>query len=118
MSAYQAQRFSLYLLSLKPLNGEELNPSESKKTTKIMAEYSPTQEDRVAHLSLTCRPYRPRLRLHYILPWVSVSPDGSYISLDAYASDTLEKHNVYVSTLLTEGFQYGLTYVNRELGPT
>jgi len=118
VSAYQAQRFSLYLLSLKPLDEEELNPSESKKTTEIMAEYSPTQEDRAAHLGFTCRPYRPRLRLHYILPWISVSPDGSYISLDAYASDTLEKHNLYISTLLTEGFQYDLTYVNRELGPT
>jgi len=118
LSVYQAQRFSLYLLSLKPLNEEELTPFEPERSSKIIAEYPENKEDRAAYLSLSSRLYRPRLRLHYVLPWVSVSSDGSYISLDAYASDTLEKHNVYISTLLTERFQYDLTYANREFGPT
>ena len=118
LSAYQAQRFSLYLLSLKPLNVGDLTPLEPKRAPEVVAEYPENKEDRATHLSLACRPYRSRLRLHYILPWVSVSPDYSYISLDAYASDILEKHNVYVSTLLAEGFQYDLAYVNQEFGPT
>ncbi|MFQ5835794.1 MAG: peptidase MA family metallohydrolase, partial [bacterium] len=118
LSAYEAQRFSLYLLPLKPLSEEELTPFEPKRSPKIIAEYPRDKENRAVDLSLSSNPYRPRLRLHYLLPWVSVSPDGYYISLDAYASDTLEKHNVYFSTLLTEGFQYDLAYVNREFGPT
>jgi Tol biopolymer transport system component len=117
LSAYQAQRFSLYLLPLKPLNEAELTLLEPKRTPKIIVEYPENKEDRTAHLSLACRPYRPRLRLHYVLPWISVSSDDSYISLDAYASDTLEKHNLYLSTLLTEGFQYDLAYVNQEFEP-
>ncbi len=118
LSAYQAQRFSLYLFALKPLNEAELTDLEPKRTPKIIAEHPKNNEDRALDFPLSSRPYRPRLRVHYILPWVSVSPDYSYISLDAYASDTLEKHNVYFSTLLTEGLQYDLAYVNRELGPT
>ncbi|MFQ6067681.1 MAG: peptidase MA family metallohydrolase, partial [bacterium] len=118
VSAYQAQRFSLYLLALKPLNGAELTHLEPERTSKIIAEYPKDKANGATDLSLSSRPYRPRLRLHYILPWVSVSVDGSYISLDTYASDTLEKHNVYVSSLLTEEFQYDLAYVNRQFEPT
>jgi len=113
LSAYGEERFSLYLLLLEKLKAKTV-PSQIKEGKEVIAEYK-GEERKIGYPSLS---YRPRLKLHYILPWFSISDGHSYFSLEGYASDVLEKHNLYLSTLLGQDILYDLGYVNRQLEPT
>lgn len=112
LSAYEKGRFVLYLLSLEALKAEQLILSDRKKVTLI----AETEEDKEEVYSSF--PYQPRLKFHYIFPWFSFTERESFLSLEGYASDVLEKHNFYFSTLISGGTQYKMSYINRSFLPT
>ena len=112
LSVYEKERFSVYLLSLEKLKGEQV-PLKIKEKRGVIAEYRGKKR-----VEYPCLPYQPHLELQYILPWFSLSDGRSYFSLEGYACDVLEKHNLYFSTLLGEDILYDLAYINRQLEPT
>jgi len=112
ISVYKGGRFSLYLLPFKDLEGKIVSPKAREKR-KLIAEYG--QEERISYPSLS---YRPRLKVHYILPWFSLKDDSSYFSLQSYASDVLEKHSLSFYAFFGKEAQYELFYVNRSFEPT
>ena len=115
VSAYKDGGFSLYLLSLEDLMQVELFNHNRGIPQSLEVEYGEEGSGRKIYPSFS---YRPSLKLHYILPWFSLGPEGSFFSLEAYASDYLEKHNLHFSTLLGEDIQYDLSYINRTFQPT
>jgi len=113
--------FNLYSIDLKTaqmkrytkvLEGKIVSPKAREKR-KLIAEYG--QEERISYPSLS---YRPRLKVHYILPWFSLKDDSSYFSLQSYASDVLEKHSLSFYAFFGKEAQYELFYVNRSFEPT
>ena len=111
LSVYHKGRFSLYLLPLKDLRGEKLSLPEEKN--EELTEYEVKKS-----ISYPSSPYRAHIKLKYLLPWISFDGYRSFLSLEGYASDELNKHNFYFSTLLGDETQYILSYVNREFAPT
>ena len=115
VSAYKDERFSVYLLTLEDLLDEELLSDSGEAARSFEVEYT---EEEAAREIYPSSPYHPSLKLHYILPWFSFGPEESFFSLEGYASDYLEKHNLHFSTLLGEDVQYDLWYINRAFQPT
>lgn len=107
LSVYKEGRFSLYLFSLAAL--------ERKLLTVPAKELTFISKEEVIYPSSS---YQPQLRLDYILPWLSFSGQGLFFSLEGSASDVLERHNFYFSTLIGEELQYDIIYLNRSFFPT
>ncbi len=115
VSAYKDGKFSLYLLSLQNLTEVELSDHNAGMAQSLEVKYRDEEDARKIYPSSS---YRPSLKLHYILPWFSFGPEGSFFSLEGYASDYLERHILHFSTLLGEDIQYDLSYLNRAFQPT
>jgi hypothetical protein len=114
VSGYKEGKFSLYLLSLEDIIEVKLSNHNGGRAQSLQVKYREEDTRKIYPSS----PYRPSLKLHYILPWFSFGPEESLFSLEGYASDYLERHNLYFSTLLGEDVQYDLRYINRTLEPT
>jgi len=116
-SGYEGGIFSLYLFSFEELLSETCERQKStplfEEKRKVIAEL-----DKEPSLKIKVHPYRPELNLHYILPWFSVSEKESFFSLDFYASDVLEKHQLMGLAYLSQDIQYELLYINRAFNPT
>ncbi len=118
VSAYKEGKFNLYLLSLEDLIEVKLSNHNEGRTQSLEVEYREEEAGRKIYPSFS---YHPSLKLHYILPWFSFGPEGSFFSLEGYASDYLERHNLHFSTLLggdIQDVQYDLSYINRAFEPT
>ena len=110
VSGYKDGKFSLFLFSCSKLKGEKVKTSSNK--VKLIAKYHQKEA------KFKDYPYRARIKIQYLLPWFSLSEEGSYFSLEGYASDVLEKHQFYLSTSLSENLQYDFFYINRSFLPT
>lgn len=139
-SGYRKGRFSLYLFGLGEFeiinhtvgdkhiesSGEVSRKNfegEKENTQEVIAEMSFGKKSDGESTQESFQPkiygYRPELRLHYIFPWFSMSEEESYFSLDFFASDVLERHNLMGSTYLRgDNLQYNLLYTNRSFSPT
>ena len=118
LSAYKEGRFSLYLFSLGALPGRLLTVPEKELT------FAPSEKDSLTgfiskkEVAYPSFPYRPQFRLDYIFPWFSFAEQRFFFSLEGSASDVLERHNLYFSTLIGQEFQYDIVYLNRSFLPT
>ncbi|MCD6472864.1 PD40 domain-containing protein [Candidatus Aerophobetes bacterium] len=110
-SVYHKERFSLYLISINDLRGKEM-PLVKKENKKI-AKYKVKE-----NANYPSSPYRAKIKLKYLFPWVFFNEYRLSLSLKGYATDELNKHNFYFSTLLDDETEYILSYINRELTPT
>ncbi|NQS89184.1 PD40 domain-containing protein [Patescibacteria group bacterium] len=111
VSGYKEEKFSLFLFSLPELKEKEVKPFSSK--VELIAEHNQKKETKFKDY-----PYRAKVKLHYLLPWFSLAEEGSYFSLEGFASDVLEKHQFYFSTSLSENLGYDFLYINQSFSPT
>ncbi len=117
-SGFEKETFSLYLFSLRELSGKTCKKNKKWKIEEEKEEIIGEWEGKSQFSKLKTYPYRPELNLNYIFPWFSVSEEESFFSLDFYASDILEKHQVAGSAYLSEDFQFEMLYLNHFLEPT
>lgn len=116
-SGYQQEAFSLYLFPFKELlqetRKEQKVTHSTEKKKEVMGELG-----KESTLNLVTYNYKPGLKLNYIFPWFSMNEEESFFSLDLYASDTLEKHQLMASAYLSQDILFDLLYVNRLFTPT
>ncbi|MEA1964487.1 MAG: DPP IV N-terminal domain-containing protein, partial [Candidatus Aerophobetes bacterium] len=79
LSVYHKGKFSLYLLPLKDLRGEELTLAEEENEESDKHEVKKSS-------SYSSSPYRAQIKLRYVLPWISFDGYRSFLSLEGYAS--------------------------------
>lgn len=121
-SGYKKGIFSIYLFPFQQIISQKFSPQEKKeqkKTTtsgkkEIIAQITPKKKP----LNTKTYPYHPRLKLHYIFPWFSTTDAGSYLSMEFYASDALEKHTLLGQAYFSKNTQYEVLYANRSFTPT
>lgn len=112
-SAYGEEKFSLYLCSLDEIGQGEPVPAAPPEKIRLIEEYSGPRETE----EFISYPYRPQIKLHYLLPSFYIAEDQSYLSLEAYASDVLEKDNFLLTLSLLNSLQYDFIYLTRRLQP-
>jgi len=120
-SGFQRENFSIYLFPFQKVISQKFySETENEKgmvaedERKVIAEITPEKKP----LAIKTYPYKPKINLHYIFPWFSISERESFFSLELYASDVLEKHQLMGKTYLSKNTQYELLYVNRSFTPT
>ncbi|MCD6575314.1 PD40 domain-containing protein [Candidatus Aerophobetes bacterium] len=121
LSCYENQNFLIYIFPYGEIISHQfLIESEKKK-----GESTRKKKEVIAYIKRKARPvekriypYHPRLNLNYIFPWFLISQEGSYFSLESYASDILEKHNLVCRAYFSSSTQYDIFYFNRSFEPT
>lgn len=123
-SGYKRGVFSIYVFEIEKLNilqkislkevRKKRIKSYPKEKNKLIAQLTPEKKS----VKMKEYPYRPQISLRYVLPWFSVSEEESFFSLEFYASDVLEKHQLAGSVYLSGNTQYEILYVNKSFSPT
>ena len=124
ISGYKNGVFSIYIFKFKKLkilqkiSLRKVEITKKKETSgkksRLISRFIPPEKS----VEMKEYPYKPRIKLHYILPWFSIDEEDSFFSVDFYASDTLEKHQLAGSVYLSDNTQYEILYVNRSFTPT
>lgn len=121
-SGYRRGSFCIYLFPFRDIISKKFSPGEKEEQKKpitesekeIIAQITPEKKP----LKTKTYPYYPRLNLQYIFPWFSIGERESFFSLEFYASDVLEKHQLMGKALLSRNTQYEVFYANRSFAPT
>ena len=120
-SAYKGGVFFIYIFPYQkilsqqfPFEGKKEKPLPSGGEKKAIAQI--TQEEKPPQMRVY--PYRPKITLHYIFPWFSISDEETFFSVESYASDPLEKHQLICRAYLSRNTQYEVLYINRSFEPT
>ena len=121
-SQYQKENFSIYIFPYKKIISRKVSVEFQKKdrsfSTQKKREILGYIKGEKKPLRKKIYPYQPQIKINYIFPWFSISEEESFFSIEALASDTLEKHTLMCQALLSDTTQYEVIYLTKSFEPT